>query len=63
LQFFKKLLKYLIAYEKEKKEKLEILVDWLRKLIINKGKDSSVLSILENEYVNILNSIGTEFYF
>ena len=55
-------MKYLIAYEKEKKDKLEILVDWLRKLIISKGKtDMNVLTILQTEYVNILNSIGKEY--
>ena len=56
--FYKKLLKYLVAYEKEKKDKLEAIIDWLRKIIVSKEKTHKfVLTLLETEYISILNSI------
>lgn len=59
--FFKKIFTYCIAYEKENKEKLEALIDWIRKLIIRKEKlQTGILSILENEYINMLNNLDFE---
>jgi hypothetical protein len=49
-------------YAKEKREKLETLVDLVRKLVIKKEKQQpQVLSLLEEEYMNIMNIIGKFF--
>ncbi len=59
ISFYKKSLKYLVLFAKEKREKLETIVDWVRKLIIRKEKQQPpVLSLLEEEYMNIINTIG-----
>lgn len=59
LGFYKKIFKYLISYAKDKKEKLEQLIDWFRKLIVRREKTQKcLLSILENEYINMLNAMG-----
>jgi len=48
-----------VAYAKEKKEKLETLLDWLRRLVIRKEKSLKiVLTILEDEFINLLNALG-----
>lgn len=50
-----------MLYEKEKKEKIEIIVDWIRRLIISKEKNHKVVvNLLEDDYINILNSIDFE---
>jgi hypothetical protein len=63
IKFYKTIFKYCIAYEKEKKPKLESMLNWIRKLIIKKEKSQCaaiVMGELEDEYVNILNSIDFE---
>ncbi len=37
--FFRKVFAYCVAYAKEKKEKLETLLDWLRRLVIRKKRE------------------------
>ncbi len=57
--FFRKVFAYCVAYAKEKKEKLETLLDWLRRLVIRKEKSLKiVLTILEDEFINLLNALG-----
>ena len=59
LGFYKKLFKYCITYEKEKKERLEYLIDWFRKIIIRRGKSQKILlNLLENEFINMINALG-----
>ena len=59
LSFFKKIFPLCRSYAKEKKERLEVLIDWLRKLITKKEKSlPCVLNLLEEEYVNMLNALG-----
>lgn len=59
--FFRKAISFCILYGKEKKEKLEIVIDWIRKLIIKKGNSQNIiLSVLEDQYVDILNAFDFE---
>ncbi len=59
VSFFKKIFAYCISYEKERKNKLEPLIDWIRKLLIKKEKSQVViLNLLEDEYINMLNALG-----
>ena len=59
--FYKKLFKFLMLYEKEKKDKIETIIDWIRRLIISKEKTHKiVVNLLEVVYINILNSIDFE---
>jgi len=61
LGFYKKLFKYCITYEKEKKERLEYLIDWFRKIIIRRGKSQKILlNLLENEFINMINALDFE---
>jgi hypothetical protein len=51
-----------MAHIKEKRDKIEPVIDWLRKLIIKKEKKNKiVLTVLDEEYLNILNSIGKKY--
>ena len=46
-------------YVNERKDRLEALIDWIRRLMLAKCKsDSFVLNVLEEEYINILNKTG-----
>lgn len=48
-----------MAYEKEKKDRLEQLINCFRKVIIRKEKSQKlVLTLLENEYINMINALG-----
>ena len=50
-----------MLYEKEKKDKIETIIDWIRRLIISKEKTHKiVVNLLEDDYINILNSIDFE---
>ena len=56
--FYKRALKYLIQYPKESTNNLAILINWIRKLTIKNHK--SIANILQDQYINILNSINFE---
>jgi len=61
LSFYKKTFAYCISYAKEKKPKLESLIDWLRRLVIKKEKSmQAVLTLLEAEYINMFNALDFE---
>lgn len=61
--FFRKTISFCILYEKEKKEKLETLIDWIRNLIIKKAKSHNILlHVLEEQYINLLNALGKLIY-
>lgn len=61
VKFYRKTYKYCIDYAKDKKPKLDTLIDWIRRLVIAKGKTQEhVLTILEDEYINLLNAIDFE---
>lgn len=66
MTFYKKCFKYLIALAKETKtdnNKLELLIDWIRRIIIsqeNKPNGAQVLAVLEDDYMNLLNGIDFE---
>jgi hypothetical protein len=50
-----------MLYEKEKKDKIETIIDWIRRLIISKEKTHKiVVNLLEDDYINILSSIDFE---
>ena len=59
VKFYRKSYKFCMDYAKDKKPKLDTLIDWIRRLVIAKGKTQKhVLTILEDEYINLLNAIG-----
>lgn len=61
LNFFKKLFAFCILYAKNKRDKLETMIDWIRKLIVKKeNRQKSILTLLENEYINMLNALDFE---
>lgn len=59
LTFFKKSLTLLIHCLKEKNEKCEILIDWVRKTVVQKEKRNRLFGrILNEQYIHILGATG-----
>ena len=57
INFFNKAIKYCVLHEKEKKvDKLEPIIDLIRKFLLR--KQTMVLKLFQDEYINLLNSLG-----
>ena len=52
-----------MVYEKEKKDKLEATIDWLRTLLARRGRANAALGeALAEEYTNMLNALGKAWF-
>jgi hypothetical protein len=60
INFFNKTIKYCILHEKDKKiDKLELILDIIRKFLLR--KQANVLKLFQDEFINLLNSLGNNF--